>query len=92
MRDSRDNHYRLTIAMWAHNLCLFTGCLMDKTYKPLIKQEKNDKVSFDMTHVVSVLTIAMVFTGLSIQIVRFHSQSRRGGLIVRHKYLCRNFS
>ena len=30
-----------------------------------------------MTQVVSVLTIAVVSTGLSIQIARFHSQSRR---------------
>ena len=30
-----------------------------------------------MTQVVTVLTIAMVFTGLSVQIARFHSQSRR---------------
>ena len=27
---------------------------------------------------VTVLTIAMVFTGLNVQIARFHSQSRRG--------------
>ena len=37
-----------------------------------------------MTQVVSVLTIAMIFTGLSIQIARFHSQSR-GGLFARDK-------
>ena len=45
-----------------------------------IKQEKNDKVSLDMTQVAIVLVIhvAMVFTGLSIQIARFHSQSRGG--------------
>ena len=36
-----------------------------------------------MTQVVTVLTIAMVFKGLSVQIARFHSQSRTraGGLI-----------
>ena len=38
-----------------------------------IEQEKNDEVSLDMTQVVSVLTIAMVITGLSIQMDRFHS-------------------
>ena len=32
-----------------------------------------------MTQVVSVLTIATIFTGLSIQIARFHSQSMGGG-------------
>ena len=31
-----------------------------------------------MTQVVTVLTIAMVFKGLSVQIARFHSQSKRG--------------
>ena len=31
-----------------------------------------------MAQIVSILTIAIIFTGLSIQIARFHSQSRRG--------------
>ena len=35
-----------------------------------------------MTQIVSVLTIATIFTGLSIQIARFHSQSR-GGVYLR---------
>ena len=50
------------------------------------------KVSLDMTKVVSVLTTVWFFTGLRIQTARFHSQrSRRGGLFVRQKFLCRNF-
>ena len=57
-----DNHYQLTIAVRVCNVCISTGCLMEK-------QEKNDKVSLDMTQVVSV--------GLMIQIARFHGQSRR---------------
>ena len=40
-----------------------------------------------MTQVVTVLTIAMVFKGLSVQIARFHSQSRRG-TYTRDKYTC----
>ena len=40
-----------------------------------------------MTQVVTVLTIAMVFKGLSVQIARFHSQSRRGAYR-RDKYTC----
>ena len=40
-----------------------------------------------MTQVVTALVIAMVFMGLSVQIARFHSQSRRGAY--RHdKYTC----
>ena len=45
-----------------------------------MNQEKNDKVSLDVTLVFSVLTITTAFIGLSIQIARFHSQSGRGGL------------
>ena len=45
-----------TIATWARDVYTFTGSLMDKT----------DKVSHDMTQVVSVQTTAMIFTGLSI--------------------------
>ena len=43
-----------------------------------MKQEKNDKVSLNISQTAIVLIIAMVFTGLSIQIARFHSHSRRG--------------
>ena len=42
------------------------------------KTGEKGQVSLDITQVVSVLTIAMGFTGLSIQLARFHSQSRRG--------------
>ena len=42
------------------------------------KLDKNDKLCFDMTQIVSILTVAIIFTGLSIQIARFHSQSGRG--------------
>ena len=38
-----------------------------------------------MTQVVSVLTVAMVLTGLSIQIARFHSQSRGGSYMSKEK-------
>ena len=44
-----------------------------------MKQEKNDKVSFYISQTAIVLIIAMVFTGLSIQIARFHSHSSGGG-------------
>ena len=63
----RDDHYLVTIAMWACDVCTFTGCLMDEI----------DKVSLDMTSS-DVLTIAIVFKGLSVPIARFHRQSRRG--------------
>ena len=43
-----------------------------------MKQEKNDKVSLNISQTTIVLIIAMVFTGLSIQIARFHSHRRRG--------------
>ena len=43
-----------------------------------MKQEKNDKVSLNISQTAIVLIIAMVFTSLSIQIARFHSHSRRG--------------
>ena len=43
-----------------------------------MKQEKNDKVSLNISQTAIVLIIAIVFTGLSIQIARFHSHSRRG--------------
>ena len=43
-----------------------------------MKQEKNDKVSLNISQTAIVLIIAMVFTGVSIQIARFHSHSRRG--------------
>ena len=46
----RDYHYRLTIAMWACDVCTFTGSLM----------EKNHKVSLDVIREISVLTIAIV--------------------------------
>ena len=42
-----------------------------------MKQEKNDKVSLNISQTAIVLIIAMVFTGLSIQIARFHSHSGR---------------
>ena len=58
----RDDYYRLTFAMWACDVCTSTGRLT----------VKDDKVSLNMTQVVSVLTIAAVFTGLSTQIARFH--------------------
>ncbi len=43
-----------------------------------MKQEKNDKVSLNISQTAIVLIIAMAFTSLSIQIARFHSHSRRG--------------
>ena len=43
-----------------------------------MKQEKNDKVSLNISQTAIVLIIAMVFTGLSIQIARSHSHSRGG--------------
>ena len=43
-----------------------------------MKQEKNNKESLNISQTGIVLIIAMVFTGLSIQIARFHSHSRRG--------------
>ena len=52
-----------------------------------VKQEKNDKVSLDLTQVVRIMSTAMVFTGLSIRIARFHSHSRRGAY-AREKYTC----
>ena len=53
-----------------------------------MKQEKNDKVSLNISQTAIVLIIAMVFTGLSIQIARFHSHSRRGGGLSRVKNTC----
>ena len=56
-----------------------------------MKQEKNDKVSLNISQTAIVLIIAMVFTGLSIQIARFHSHSRRGrrrGAYARVKNTC----
>ena len=51
------------------------------------KVGENDNVSLDMTQVVSLLTIVMVFTGLSIQIARFGSHNSRGAY-GRDKYTC----
>ena len=45
-----DDHYQPTNATWA---CDLTGCLTAKI----------DKVSYDMTQISRVLTIATVFTG-----------------------------
>ena len=65
-----DDHYRPTNATWARDLCTCTGCLMAKF-------EKSDKVSYDMTQILRILTIATVFTGSSILIAMF--LTRMGG-------------
>ena len=56
--------------IWVCNLCTFADCLMDKT-----GEKRWSKLWYDTN---SVLTIAIIFTGSSIQIARFHSQSGRG--------------
>ena len=60
-----------------HDVCTFSGCLMDKIRE----------VSLDMTEVVGVLTIAMDFTCLRIQIA---SHSRKEAYGRDSIYLCRN--
>ena len=66
----RDDHYRPTNAMWARDLCTFTGCLTAKNRKatsslilrplPLHKKGSlgsrlSDKVNNDMTQIPRVL-------------------------------------
>ena len=48
MTTPHDDHYQLTNATWAHT---FSCSLM----------EKNNKVSYNMTQIASVLTVATVF-------------------------------
>ena len=48
------------------DLCIFIGSLMDKT----------DRISYDTTQIPSIMTVATVFTGSSIEIARFYNQSR----------------
>ena len=42
---------------------------------------ENDKVSLNISQTAIVLIIVVVFTGLSVQIARFHSHSRRGAYV-----------
>ena len=71
-----DNHYRLMNAMWARDLCTFSGCLISKT-----REKQRSKVY--LTQIASALTVATVFIGVLTLIATFYSQRRRGGLYVR---------
>ena len=67
-----DDHYQPSNATWAHNLCTFSGYLMDKT----------DKVRHSMTQIASLLAVATVFIGLW---TRFIYSQGEGGAYTRDK-------
>ena len=61
-----DDHYQQLNTMWARNLCIFSGCLMDN-------------VSYNMTQIASVLAVATAFIGLWTIIATVHFIAREGG-------------
>ena len=66
----------LHVMAWVHNLCTFSGCLI----------EKNNK-GINMTQMSSVLAVASVFIGF---LATFTVSLREGGLYMRQNYLCMN--
>ena len=49
-----DNHYRPPNATWAHNLCIFSGCLVGKTRE---KQQSALKAYHDTNSLLAVATV-----------------------------------
>ena len=72
-----DDHYRLSNATWARDLCTF--CVLSLTVW-WEKLEKNDKVRHSMTQIASLLAVATAFVDLW---APFYSQG--GGAYTRDK-------
>ena len=69
-----DDHYRSLNAMWAHDICTFSGCLVGKT------RENNEVRHNNMTQIASLIAVVTVFIGLWIL---FYSRGGEGGLYMR---------